>query len=167
MSRADMRLNNIIEAAAQAVTDEEGRFEVKAVRDELRMRLANADPHVQAALNERQIKTLVTGFRRSRQPKVKDGRIEFNPFAAIPVADGVSVWMGKATPDDVRAWMRFDLDNVSKVLKKSAMKQDYGNARLDAWRANPTASLLELEKREFQWEAAEGDLDWGDGEDED
>lgn len=151
MSLDKAHLYEIIEEAARSVTNEDGRFEARRLREELATVLADAPIHVQALADELKVASLVSSFRRSRQPKIAEGQVLFDPGAIMPLGNGVSVWMGRATPQDVQAWLLLSSRNLAAVAKAEAIKQEYGASRLAEWHAHPGTLLGELERNVFGW----------------
>ncbi len=150
MSLDKAHLYELIEEVARKVTDDDGRFEASRLREELAVELENAPVHIRALVEDMKVSSLVTSFRRSRQPKIAQGAVLFDPGAIMPLGNGVSVWMGRATPRDVQAWLLLSSRNLAAVAKAEAIKQEYGASRLAEWHAYP-GTLLDLERYAFGW----------------
>lgn len=165
MSSDKTRLFEAVEAAARAVTDDEGRFEAKRLREELAARMDDLPDHVRVIAHEMQVAQLVQAWRRARTPRPVGGAVLFNPSAIIPLGHGQSVWMDVATSDDLRAWGLLSTRNLARVAVAEGSRQEYIVTRLEVLRDRPGRLLGEIEREVFGW--VESAPDWDDDEDED
>ncbi|MFC9327927.1 hypothetical protein [Kitasatospora sp. NPDC057015] len=148
---ADIRLHEIVEEAARAVTDDTGRFHKGAFEAEVRRRLSaeDLDLHVQAAAMDKLAHGLVRGWgeRRSPNPRRKAGM--FHPKGILKLGSGMWVWMDSATPTDLLEWGRLSSRNLARVAQAETVRQDYVAERLDAFRLHAGLLLGELERIVF------------------
>ncbi|GAB7185633.1 hypothetical protein ATKI12_5464 [Kitasatospora sp. Ki12] len=148
---AEVRLWEIVEEAAQAVTDDTGRFRKGDLESEVRQRLSDADleTHVQAAALDKLAHGLVRGWgeRRSPNPRRRSGM--FHPHGILKLGSGIWVWMELATPTDLLEWGRLSTRNLARVARAEADRQDYVAERLDAFRIHDGLLLGQLERIVF------------------
>lgn len=169
MSIGDARLWELVEQAAQAVTDVNGHWEQKPFVDEIR-RLLDAEDlpvHVRAAGQDELAKRLGTSFVEKRKPKPDKSGSLFYPQSVLPLGKGKRVWMDLATDADIIAWAVLETDNTAKVLAAAGRRQAYAASRLDALRDNPGWLLGRVERELFGWIESEPpyDDDTDDGTD--
>lgn len=156
------RIYEIVEAAAQAVTDENGVFYQKALADEVKARLAAKElpPHLREHAADMGVAQLAAQFVRNRTPKKRDDGKLFDPCAILPLGGEDSavkrVWMDKATDEDLMAWGAQDAANLSKVAAASAVKQAYIAERVREMRDHQIRTLGRLERDVHNW--AEDDM---------
>ncbi|MFJ1707575.1 hypothetical protein [Kitasatospora sp. NPDC088346] len=148
---AELRLWEIVDEAAHAVTDQSGRFRKGDLEAEVRQRLAATDleAHVQAAALDKLVHGLVRGWgeRRSPNPRRKSGM--FHPEGVLKLGSGIWVWMDLATPTDLLEWGRLSTRNLARVARAEADRQDYVAERLDAFRQHGDLLLGQLERIVF------------------
>jgi len=155
-------LHALVQQCAHKVTDDNGRLDVKDLRDEIRIALENLPPHIEHQAREDQVEKLASSFRAKRNPRPRNGQISFHPEALLPLGNGVSVWMDRATPDDLRTWGMLSTRNNIKVARADLNRQEYVMSRLDAWRSRtnlPHLGVLEREVFGHQGAADPGDFD--------
>ncbi|WUH90362.1 hypothetical protein OG900_09775 [Streptomyces sp. NBC_00433] len=149
---ADLRLRQIVEQTALALTDAEGRFHKRHLTDAVREQLAHADldPHVHAAALDKLAESLVTGFGEHRNPRRRRTGTLFHPRDIVKLGNGTWVWMDRATDSDLLAWSRLSRRNRSRTDAADNEVQDYIDQRIDAFRSHPGLELLgDLERIVF------------------
>ncbi|MGW3185714.1 hypothetical protein ACWDD9_41240 [Kitasatospora sp. NPDC001119] len=148
---AELRLWEIVEESARALTDETGRFRKSDLEAEVHKRVTDAgiEIHVWSAAVDKMVRGLVRGFgeRRSPNPRRKSGM--FHPQGILKLGDGIWVWMELATPTDLLEWGRLSTRNLSRVAHAEANRQDYVAERLDAFRLHDGLLLGQLERIVF------------------
>ncbi|MCL2729705.1 MAG: hypothetical protein FWE15_06730 [Actinomycetia bacterium] len=149
---AEVRLRQIVEQTALALTDSDGRFHKGHLTEAVRAQLARADldPHVQAAALDRLADGLVTGFGEHRNPRRRRTGTLFHPRDIVKLGNGTWVWMDRATDSDLLAWSRLSRRNRSRVDQADNEVQDYIDQRIEAFRSHPGLVLLgDLERIVF------------------
>ena len=176
MSTADARLYELVEEAADAVTDPStGRFENKDLIDEVRARLTKDDlpPPIRQVTTDKLAESIVRTFIRRRNPRPRRQGVLFHPRAILPLGDGKRVWMRYATPTDAIEWARLSTQNIARVAAADGDRQGYVAERLRAWADHPGWSWERLEIELFGYAPDEEDLpdhpdpDWDDDDPED
>jgi len=168
---AKRRIYELVEAAAQAVTDDDGVFYQKALADEVKARLTDKElpPQLREHTADVLASLLATQFVRNRTPKKHDDGKLFDPGAILPLGGEDSavkrVWMDKATDEDLMAWGAQDAANLSKVAAASADKQAYIAERVRGMRDHQIKTLGRLERDVYGW--VEDDMPDDDEPDDD
>ncbi|MFF2746443.1 hypothetical protein ACFVVA_12955 [Kitasatospora sp. NPDC058048] len=148
---AELRLWEIVEDAARAVTDETGRFRKGDLEVEVHKRISDAglEAPVRSAALDKLVHGLVRGWgeRRSPNPRRKSGM--FHPQGILKLGSGIWVWMELATPTDLLEWGRLSTRNLARVARAEADRQDYVAERLDAFRIHSGLLLGQLERIVF------------------
>ncbi|MEV4093834.1 hypothetical protein [Streptosporangium saharense] len=171
-----VRLWAVVEDAAQAVTDPvTGRFENKALVEEIRARLADEQlaADLRAATADRLAEGLANGFVNSRNPRKRKHGTLFDPQAILPLGDGKRVWMNDATDTDLIEWARLSTRNLARVATAEGDRQAYVAERLQAWRDYRDWRLGRLEHEVFGYEPVVEDIpegydepeEWDEGDD--
>ncbi|MBD0743582.1 hypothetical protein [Streptomyces sp. CBMA152] len=152
MSTADARLWEIVEQAAQAVTDGvTGRLEKKELVAELRERLADNSlmDHVRAVTLDRLAESLARGFGERRSPKPGRPSGMFHPRSILKLGDGKWIWMAEATDRDLIEWGRQSTKNLARVAVAEGARQAYVAERLEAFQTHPGWLLGRIEREVF------------------
>lgn len=147
-----MRLRQIVEQSALALTDTEGRFHKSHLTDAVREQLARVDldPHIQTAALDKLAQSLVTGFGEVRNPRRRRTGTLFHPQDIVKLGNGTWMWMDRATDSDLLAWSRLSRRNRSRTDLADNEVQDYIDQRVDAFRDHPGLVLLgDLERIVF------------------
>lgn len=147
-----MRLRQIVERAALALTDTEGRFHKRHLTDAVREQLARGDLdlHIQTAALDKLADALVTGFGEHRNPRRRRTGALFHPQDIVKLGNGTWVWMDRATDSDLLTWSRQSRRNRSRTDQADNEVQDYIDQRIDAFRHHPGLVLLgDLERIVF------------------
>lgn len=155
VSTAEARLWEIVEEAAQSVTDEAtGQFENKKLIAEIKAKVTSRDlpEHVRSETTDMLAKKLAEGFVRRRNPKPGKAATMFHPGAVLPLGDGKRVWMEYATDADLIEWARQSTKNLARVAAAEGSRQSYVAERLDAMRERPGWLLGQLEREVFGYE---------------
>lgn len=162
------RVWELVARVARNITDGEGRFEHKALVEELEAHLD--EEHLPAQVRTTTFRMLATslaaGFVRRRNPKPKAQQSLYHDDAILPLGDGKRVWMRNATDDDLLAWARLSTENLARVALAEGSRQRYAADRIRAIREHPGMSLSEIEREYFDYVPDESDLDDGDDFDE-
>jgi hypothetical protein len=174
MSTPDVRMWELVEAAARIVTDEvTGRFEHKAFVDEIftRLRDNGLEPNVRAVAQERVAKALADSFIRARNPKPGKPATMFDPGAVLPLGNGKRIWMEYAGANDLIEWARLSTRNLARVATAEGARQAYVAARLAAFLEHAGWLLGRIEREVFGYADAPrphdeyDDLDeWDEGQ---
>lgn len=151
MSTHKQRLFETVEAAARAVTDNEGHVKNKLFREELDARFDELPDHVRVVARAMQIDHLMTAWKTARTPKPTAGVVLFHPSAILPLGNGQFVWMDWATSDDLRAWGLLSTKNLARVAKAEGTRQEYVASRLTAMRDHPDWRLGQIERDVYEW----------------
>lgn len=165
MSTADARLWELVTQAARHVTDEvTGRFDNKALVDELRGRLTDKDlmAHVREVSIDRLAKSLADGFVKKRNPKPGNPAGLFHPEAILPLGKGKRIWMEYATDKDLIEWARQSTRNLAQVASAEGARQKYVSERLDAFRMHREWKLGRIEREVFGYVDVEEPPDYSD-----
>lgn len=166
MSTHKQRLFEAVEAAARAVTDNQGHFKTKLLREELDARFDDLPDHVRTVARDMQIDHLITAWKTARTPKPTAGVVLFHPSAILPLGNGEVTWMDMATSDDLRAWGLLSTKNLARVARAEATRQEYVATRLTVMRDNPGWRLGRVERDVYGW-VEEDQTDFEDDEIED
>jgi hypothetical protein len=153
-SAADLRLQQIVEQSAVALTDATGRFHKRHLTDAVRDQLAleDLDPHIKATALDKLAQSLVTGFGEQRNPRRRRTNRLFHPQYVIKLGNGIWVWMARATDSDIVEWRRLSRKNRARVELADNEVQDYADEVLAAFRAHTDIVYLEdLERAVFGW----------------
>jgi len=139
----------MVEQAALAVTDADGKFHNKDHQAEVLARIPDLPPNVQTVAREQQAKQLVAAFIKRRTPKRGANGSLYSDFYVLSLGTGKRVWMKYARADDLNLWGGQDAANLSRVARASADKQEYIGERIFAFREHPDDLLGDVERIEF------------------
>ncbi|WP_374777027.1 hypothetical protein OG756_33965 [Streptomyces sp. NBC_01310] len=159
----DLRLQQLVEQAADALADPAGRFSRRDLVMKVRGELADddLDPHVQSAALDTLAESLVTGFGERRSPRRRRSGGLFHPDDVIKLGNGIWARMGLIADSDLVEWIRLSRRNRIRVDQADNEKQDYGDERLDAFRTNrDVVRLIDLERTVFGWTEDQAEPDF-------
>lgn len=169
MNPAERRLWEIVEAAARDVTNGDGAFYAKDLREQILTRLSADDLplNVQGITLEMLAGSLASRFVSRRNPKPRGDAQLFDDTAVLPLGDGKRVWMGRADAHDLVAWIALSSRNLANVAKAESVRQLYGSERLDVMREHPGVLLGEIERNYFGHAPTDAPDDGAEDEDHD
>ncbi|MFF3088683.1 hypothetical protein ACFVRB_27090 [Streptomyces nojiriensis] len=159
----DLRLQQIVERAADALADTAGRFRKRDLILKVREELADddLDPHIQSAALTTLAESLVTGFGERRNPRRRRSGGLFHPDDVIKLGNGIWARMRLITDSDLVEWARLSRRNRANVDLADNEMQDYADERLDAFRANrDVIHLIDLERVVFGWSEDQAEPDF-------
>jgi hypothetical protein len=163
VSTHEVRIWELVEQAARAATDEDGRFSGKRHKDELAHLLSTVDfPQVRDVQLDLSARKLVESFARRRNPRTRNGQSAipslYDDGFLLVLEDGMRVWMEDATQQDLILWGNRTAEKTAKHLEAQRQREQYIEARLTVWRGRPDIEKLgKLERHFFGYSPVDGD----------